>query len=179
MHEKEMELTQQVQNLQGQLGKAKEDMEMAAAELRAAKQAVGKATNEGPESAQMLMEDSFRYLREARYAQKVLKEKERQLIELKEKYERERTEQDILIDQCKTQQMRMACLENEVSELQRINLQLVEDCESYQRLLQEQTLNGSFSLNNQKGVKFLRFFYLIIIITSKNSHLKGMTYLLN
>jgi predicted RNase H-like nuclease (RuvC/YqgF family) len=138
-------LLDRIRTLEAQVVRAQDEADAAAAEASATKAAANGAA----------MDDALGYLREARAAQRMLKEKERMIHEYRIEVETLKMSQGDLKDQFNSQQLKLACLENELQQAQELNQSLVSDCEAYQRLLQKKTMDGSFTLKVRHGVHAL------------------------
>lgn len=115
-------------------------------ELNDAKAMINQRTSDSPSG----MEESMQMLREARTAQRQLRDREKLCYELRLELEKQKNTLDEVIDQYKTQQLKLAYLENEVVNAQKTNQALSDECESYQKLLQERTVTGQFSIAKVK-----------------------------
>jgi len=138
-HEKELQFQEQFRSLQDQLIRAGQEIDFATAEACAAK-----ATSDVNSP---LVEESLRYLREARLAQRQVKEQERLMYTLTQELDKLKKASGEMGEEAKKQQLKIAYLENEAVQLRRVNGGLVEDIDSYNMLLQEKTLNGEFALS--------------------------------
>ncbi|RUP06332.1 hypothetical protein BC936DRAFT_140402 [Jimgerdemannia flammicorona] len=87
------------------------------------------------------------YTREAKIASLTIKAQDKQILDLKNEVERQKSVAQENLQQVQRQAMKIEHLENEISNVKQVNRSLMEDNESYQILLHEKTMSGEFMLN--------------------------------
>ena len=132
--QKEVALTDQLVAARARVAKLEEDALMAAEEKR--------LRDNAAEDRDAAVQESLELLRQARALQTAYHEMERANAKLRAELERERSLLREVVEQARAQQLRIAALETERTQLQRINQSLAEDCESYTVLLEERTISG-------------------------------------
>ncbi|KAK9712962.1 hypothetical protein K7432_006761 [Basidiobolus ranarum] len=91
--------------------------------------------------------DTAALLKENRILSKTVKSQDRLISELREEIEKGKQATQEAIARYEHQSLKMAALENEKNQLKQVNQTLMEENESYQVLLHEKTMSGSFMLN--------------------------------
>ncbi|ORY05087.1 hypothetical protein K493DRAFT_311079 [Basidiobolus meristosporus CBS 931.73] len=86
-------------------------------------------------------------LKESKILSKTVKSQDRLILELREEIEKAKQGTQAAISRYEIQSLKMAALENEKNQLKQVNQTLMEENESYQVLLHEKTMSGSFMLN--------------------------------
>ncbi|KAK9761404.1 hypothetical protein K7432_013727 [Basidiobolus ranarum] len=85
--------------------------------------------------------------RENSILNKTVKSQDKLILELREELEKCKQATQSSVSRCQEYSLRIASLENEKQQIKRVNLTLMEENESYQVLLHEKTMSGSFMLN--------------------------------
>ncbi|KAK9719984.1 hypothetical protein K7432_004432 [Basidiobolus ranarum] len=92
-------------------------------------------------------EDISILLKESKILSKTVKSQDRLILELREEIEKVKQGTRAAIARYENQSLKMSALENEKNQLKQVNQTLMEENESYQVLLHEKTMSGSFMLN--------------------------------
>ncbi|RKP08767.1 hypothetical protein THASP1DRAFT_29436 [Thamnocephalis sphaerospora] len=137
--EKEAALQDQLRTVQRQLLKAQTAQQQQSASIRE-EDAARARTQDVNENQRALM-----------IAQRTIREQDKLILELREKIDQEKEGAESVLEQYQVQSLKIAHLENEIHQLNRMKESLQEDNESYQILLQEKTLSGEFTLDGLTG----------------------------
>ncbi|KAI9230623.1 MAG: hypothetical protein DHS80DRAFT_28692 [Piptocephalis tieghemiana] len=144
--ERESSLTQEISTLKAQVVRWRGAAEEAGSDGKPSTSLPRRHSMAQPPSM-ITPEQAATYIREAKIAQRTIKEQDKMILELRNGLEKEQEALESMVDQYRTQELRVAYLESQVAQTSEVNRSLMEDCESYQLLLQERTVNGQFAEN--------------------------------